>query len=69
VVFAVALPVITMFPCLRYLRDKGTPLMLAILLGVTALPVWSAWWTMRDLLSGPAGVHLVHTGMMLQRAR
>lgn len=69
VFFAVALPVITMLPCLRYVRGKGTPLMLAILLGVTALPVWSAWWTMRDLLSGPAGVHLVHTGVMLQRAQ
>lgn len=67
VFFAVILPLITMLPCLRYVRGKGTPLMLAILTGVTALPVWSAWWTMRDFLSGPAGLHLVHTSVMLQR--
>ena len=50
---SVGLPVLTALPLLRYVRGRGAPLMLALLLGVTALPVWSAWATLRDLRSGP----------------
>jgi len=54
--------------------------MLALLLGVTALPLWSAWATMHDLWAGPStllvrspspGVpdaeyrHLAHTNRVL----
>ena len=35
---------------LRYARGRGAPVMLALLIGVTALPVWSAWGTMMALL-------------------
>lgn len=55
VILSVGLPVLTALPLLRYVRGRGAPLMLALLLGVTALPVWSAWWTLRDLWSGPVG--------------
>jgi hypothetical protein len=30
--------------------------MLALLVGVTALPLWSAWATMRDLWTGPSNL-------------
>ena len=72
------LPVLTALPLLRYVSGRGAPLMLALLLGVTALPVWSAWATMQDLWSGPStllvrspGVpdaeyrHLPHTNRVL----
>ena len=29
---------------------RGAPIMLAMLIGVTVLPVWSAWGTMQALL-------------------
>jgi hypothetical protein len=51
---SVGLPFLTALPLLRYVSGRGAPLMLALLLGVTALPVWSAWATMRDLGEGPA---------------
>ncbi len=47
------LPVLTALPLLRYVSGRGAPLMLALLLCVTALPLWSAWATARDLLEGP----------------
>jgi hypothetical protein len=49
----IGLPVLTALPLLRYVRGMGAPLMLAILLGVTALPVWSGWSTWQDLQAGP----------------
>jgi hypothetical protein len=51
---SVGLPVLTAFSLLRYVRGRNAPLMLALLLCVTALPVWSCWATMHDLYSGPA---------------
>ena len=77
---SVGLPVLTALPLLRYARGRGAPIMLAILLGVTALPAWSAWATMRDLLDGPSNLlvrspspglpdaeyrHLSHTNRVL----
>lgn len=53
VVLSIALPVLTALPLLRYVRGQGAPLMLALLLLVTALPVWSGWATLRDLQAGP----------------
>lgn len=50
------LPVLTALPLLRYVSGRGAPVMLALLFGVTALPVWSAWANMRDLLDGPANL-------------
>jgi hypothetical protein len=50
----VVLPLLTALPLLRYVSGRGAPLMLALLLCVTALPVWSAWAAARDLLEGPA---------------
>lgn len=54
VCFSVGLPVVTALPLLRYVSGRGAPLMLALLFGVTALPVWSAWATMQDLHEGPS---------------
>lgn len=53
---SVGLPVLTALPLLRYVGGRGAPLMLALLLGVTALPIWSAWATMRDLRAGPSNL-------------
>ena len=52
-VLSALLPILTSLALLRYVRGKGAPVMLAILLMVTALPVWSAWSTGLDLWSGP----------------
>ena len=45
--------------------------MIALLLGVTALPVWSAAATLRDLRSGPVALAeytlLPHTGRVLMK--
>ena len=49
----IVLPVLTALSLLRYVRGRGAPVMLALLLGVTALPVWSGWATLQDLRSGP----------------
>lgn len=76
---SVGLPLATALPLLRYARGRGAPLMLALLLCVTALPCWSAWWTVRDLLDGPSRLvvrapapspaveyaHLAHTNRVL----
>jgi hypothetical protein len=53
VLFAIVLPVLTSFALFRYVRGHGAPLMLALLVGVTALPVWSGWATLMDLKNGP----------------
>jgi hypothetical protein len=52
-ILSVGLPVLTALPLLRYVRGRGAPVMLALLLGVTALPVWSGWATLLDLQAGP----------------
>jgi hypothetical protein len=41
--------------------------MLALLLGVTALPVWSGWATLQDLRAGPANFWMLHTGKRLRK--
>jgi len=48
-----ALPVLTSLALVRYVRGRGAFVMLGILIGVTALPVWSGWNTLEDLRSGP----------------
>ena len=50
------LPVATALALLRYARGRGALIMLAMLILVTALPVWSAWATCQDLISGPVAV-------------
>ncbi len=64
---AIILPFLTALPLLRYVRGRGAPLMLALLIGVTALPIWSAWAATQDLFAGPVGALLAHTGKMLLR--
>lgn len=49
----IGLPILLALPLLRYVRGRGAPVMLGLLLGVTALPVWSGWATWRDLQEGP----------------
>jgi hypothetical protein len=71
VALAVGLPIVTALALLRYVRGKGAPLMLALLIGVTALPVWSAWATMMDLRNGPVrseqiNLLLPHTERVLE---
>ena len=53
VILCIGVPLLTSFALLRYVRGHGAPLMLGLLIGVTALPVWSAWGTLLDLRSGP----------------
>jgi len=55
---SVGLPALTALPLLRYVSGRGAPLMLALLLGVTALPLWSAWATARDLWEGPSNLRV-----------
>jgi hypothetical protein len=70
------LPVVTALPLLRYVRGQGAPVMLALLLGVTALPVWSALATLQDLQSGPVKlwtdepsiIHLPHARKALAKS-
>lgn len=50
---SILLPVLTALPLVRYVRGRGAPVMIALLLGVTALPVWSGWGTWQDLQAGP----------------
>jgi hypothetical protein len=49
---SVGLPVVTGLPLLRYARGKAAPLVVALLLAVTALPALSCYWTLRDLRAG-----------------
>jgi hypothetical protein len=74
VFLSVGLPVLTALPLLRYVSGRGAPVMLAILMGVTALPIWAAVATLQDLRSGPATLvlgdgtrylHLTHTRRVL----
>jgi hypothetical protein len=53
VFLSVVLPVLTALALLRYVRGRGALIMLVLLLGVTALPIWSAWAVGQDLLSEP----------------
>jgi hypothetical protein len=50
---SVALPILTALPLVRYVKGRGAPVMIAILLGVTALPVWSSWSVAQDFWAGP----------------
>jgi hypothetical protein len=83
VILSVGFPVLNALPLLRYVRGRGAPVMLAILLGVTALPVWSAWATILDLRAGPSQMliektypangsyevrYLPHTGRVLEES-
>jgi MFS family permease len=49
----VALPVLTALPLFVYVRGRYWHVALLLLLGVTALPVWSSVNTLRDLREGP----------------
>lgn len=50
VFLCMVVPVLTALCLTRYVRGLGAPVMLALLVGVTALPVWSAWGTLQALL-------------------
>jgi len=52
ILFGVALPIVTMLPLLRYVRGKAAMVGLPLLLGITALPISSCWWTIGDLHDG-----------------
>jgi hypothetical protein len=54
VVLCVALPVLTAVPLFVYVRGRYWHIALLLLLGVTALPIWSALNTIRDLREGPS---------------
>src|SRR6185295_5882158 len=54
VVLCVALPVLTALPLFAYVRGKYWHVALLLLLGVTALPVWSSVNTILDLREGPS---------------
>jgi hypothetical protein len=70
ILLSIVLPVLTGLTLLRYVRGRGALIMLALLLGITSLPVMSAWNSLQDLLEGPverrAGEYLVHTGHWLE---
>ena len=52
-IVSIGLPNLTALPLLRYVRGRGPLVMLAILVGATALPVWSGWSTGQDPVAGP----------------
>jgi hypothetical protein len=51
---SVGLPVLTALPLFLYVRGKYWYVALLLLVGVTALPVWSGANTLLDLREGPA---------------
>jgi hypothetical protein len=65
VALSIGLPLLTALPLLRYVRGRGAPIMLALLGGVTLLPIWSGWAAAQDLWAGPAGLYLAHTARAL----
>jgi hypothetical protein len=65
VALSIGLPLLTALPLLRYVRGRGAPVMLALLGGVTLLPIWSGWAAAQDLWSGPTGLYLAHTAQSL----
>ena len=65
VALSMGLPLLTALPLLRYARGRGAPVMLALLGGVTLLPVLSGWAVAQDLWAGPVGSHLAHTAQTL----
>ncbi len=66
VALSMGLPVLTALPLLRYARGRGALIMLALLGGVTLLPILSAWNVAWDLWAGPAGLYLAHTAQALR---
>jgi hypothetical protein len=65
VALSMGLPVLTALPLLRYVRGRGAPVMLALLMGVTLLPMLSSLAVARDLWAGPVGLRLAHTAQTL----
>jgi hypothetical protein len=65
VALSMGLPVLTALPLLRYVRGRGALIMLALLVGVTLLPILSAWNVAWDLWAGPVGLTLAHTARAL----
>ena len=65
-VVAGLVPVITMLPLVRYARGRSALIALPLLLCITALPVYSTWATIFDLLEGPRGHELRHTERMIK---
>ena len=59
--FAIILPVITTLPLTRYARGGATAIAIALLIGVTALPVASGAAYAMDLAEGPVVRQLVLT--------
>jgi hypothetical protein len=53
ILLAVVAPIVTALPLTRYARGRSALIALPLLVLVTALPVATAYWTMRDFLSGP----------------
>jgi hypothetical protein len=53
VLLCVALPVLTALPLFIYVRGRYRHIALLLLMGVTALPVWSSVNTLLDLREGP----------------
>lgn len=52
VFLAVGLPVITAVPLVRYARGRAALIAGPLLLGITALPIFSCWWVIADLHDG-----------------
>lgn len=72
---AAGLPILTALPLTRYARGKAAWIALALLVGITLLPIWSAVNVSRDLWAGPVlrqeptsgqvELYLVHTEQRL----
>lgn len=73
VIFAIALPLLTALPLVRYALGSPKRLALLILIGVTLLASLAGWLNLFDLLSGPATrqdeeqmiTYLRYTGIVL----
>lgn len=53
ILLAVVAPIVTALPLVRYARGRSALIAIPLLLFVTALPVATAYWTVRDFISGP----------------
>ncbi|MEO6392858.1 MAG: hypothetical protein ABIP75_13505, partial [Pyrinomonadaceae bacterium] len=53
ILLAVVAPIVTALPLTRYARGRSALIAVPLLVLVTALPLATAYWTVRDLILGP----------------
>jgi hypothetical protein len=53
ILLAVIAPIVTALPLTRYARGRAALIAVPLLIFITALPVATAYWTVRDFVAGP----------------